>query len=535
MLLFNRKVCYNYSVALPYYFIVILGDIPLNIIRDKLNESLRSILPIAAIVFILSVTIIPMPTSTFLLFLFGVVCLVFGLSIFTMGAELSMQPLGAKIGAHLSQSKHIWLAALISLIIGILITVSEPDLQILAELVSGVPNMLLILTVSVGVGVFLVVAVFRIFFGVSLPLLLIVFYIVTFTLCFFVSPDFWAIAFDSGGVTTGPMTVPFIMTLGAGISSARTSKSSHDDSFGLIALCSIGPILSVLILGICYDLGEGEYVLHSVGEFTETQDGLIFYFKGFVEHAADVAIALLPIIAFTVLFQLFTNAYTGRQLVRIGVGVLYTFVGLVIFLTGANIGFLPVGYAIGETLGTLASGAFLIPLAMLLGFFIVTAEPAVHVLNKQVEQITAGAIPAKAVRLSLSIGVASALGLSMLRILTGISIMWILVPGYIISLALSFLVPRIFTGIAFDSGGVASGAMMSGFVLPMALGACGAIGGNIMTDAFGCVAFSAMTPIISIQISGLIFKLKSKSAVRRFISEEEYFIDYTEGSETLYG
>ena len=507
----------------------------MNIIRDKLNESLRSILPIAAIVFILSVTIIPMPTSTFLLFLFGVVCLVFGLSVFTMGAELSMQPLGAKIGAHLSQSKHVWLAALISLIIGILITVSEPDLQILAELVSGVPNMLLILTVSIGVGVFLVVAVFRIFFGVSLSLLLIIFYMATLLLCFFVSPDFWAIAFDSGGVTTGPMTVPFIMTLGAGISSARTSKSSHDDSFGLIALCSIGPILSVLILGICYDLGEGEYVLHSVADFTETQDGLIYYFKGFVEHAADVVVALLPIIAFTVLFQLFTRAYTGRQLIRIGIGLLYTFVGLVIFLTGANIGFLPVGYAIGETLGTLASGALLIPLAMLLGFFIVTAEPAVHVLNKQVEQITAGAIPAKAVRLSLSIGVASALGLSMLRILTGISIMWILVPGYVISLALSFLVPRIFTGIAFDSGGVASGAMMSGFVLPMAIGACGAIGGNIMTDAFGCVAFSAMTPIISIQISGLIFKLKSRSAVRRFVSEAEYFIDYAEGSEKLYG
>ena len=507
----------------------------MDIIRNKIHESLRSILPIAAIVFILSVTIIPMPTSTFLLFLFGVVCLVFGLSIFTMGAELSMQPLGAKIGAHLSQSKHVWLAALISFVIGILITVSEPDLQILAELVSGVPNMLLILTVSIGVGVFLVIAVFRIFFGISLSLLLIVFYAITLLLCFFVPSDFWAIAFDSGGVTTGPMTVPFIMTLGAGISSARTSKSGHDDSFGLIALCSIGPILSVLILGICYDLGEGEYALHSVGEFTETQDGLLYYFKGFVEHAADVAIALLPIIAFTVLFQLMTRAYTKRQLVRIAVGLLYTFVGLVVFLTGANIGFLPVGYTIGNTLGTLAGGALLIPLAMLLGFFIVTAEPAVHVLNKQVEQITAGAIPAKAVRLSLSIGVASALGLSMLRILTGISIMWILIPGYIISLSLSFLVPRIFTGIAFDSGGVASGAMMSGFVLPMALGACGALGGNIMTDAFGCVAFSAMTPIISIQISGLIFKLKSKSAVRRFVSEEEYFIDYIEGGDAFNG
>ncbi len=499
-----------------------------SVIREKLNESLRSILPIAGIVFLLSVTLTPMDPGTFLLFLFGVVSLIFGLSVFTMGAEMSMQPLGTKIGSHLAKSKHIWVTAFISFVIGVLITVSEPDLQILADLVTGVPNMLLILTISVGVGVFLVIALFRIVLGIPLSYLLVAFYAVTFILCLFVPSDFWAIAFDSGGVTTGPMTVPFIMALGAGVSSSRTSRGGHDDSFGLVSLCSIGPILSVLILGICYGLSGGEYSLDLV-PVTDTREGIVQYFGGFGAHAAEVAVALLPIIAFTALFQLMTKAFSGKQLLRIGFGILYTFLGLVVFLTGANMGFLPVGYALGSSLAQMANGIPLVPIGMVLGYFMITAEPAVHVLNKQVEQITAGAISARAVLLSLSIGVAASLGLSMIRILTGISILWILLPGYIISLALSFFVPRIFTGIAFDSGGVASGTMMSGFVLPLAIGACTTLGGNIMTEAFGCVAFTAMTPIISIQITGLIYKMKSHQAVRRFIAEEEYFLDYTEG------
>lgn len=498
-----------------------------SVIKSKLAESIRCVLPIAAIVFFLSVTIAPMDPGYFLMFLIGVVCLVLGLSIFTMGVELSMQPLGAKIGSHLAGSKRMWLIALLSFIIGVLVTISEPDLQILAEQVSGVPNILLILTVSIGVGVFLVIALFRIVFHVPLAVLLLVFYIVTFTLCFFVSPDFWSIAFDSGGVTTGPMTVPFIMALGAGITTVRSSESGHDDSFGLVSLCSIGPILSVMILGVLYGLGGGDYETTALSPIVETREGVFRYFVGFAEHAGDVLIALLPIIAFTALFQLFTHAFSLKQLVRIGFGVGYTFFGLVLFLTGANMGFMPIGSSLGGTLATFGGGALLVPIGMLLGYFIISAEPAVHILNKQVEQVTAGAISARALNLSLSIGVAAALGLSMMRILTGISILWILLPGYVIALTLAFFTPKIFTGIAFDSGGVASGAMTSGFVLPLAIGACTALGGNVMNEAFGCVAFSAMTPIVSIQISGLIYKMKSRRAVRRFVAEEEYFVDYS--------
>ncbi len=497
-------------------------------IKLKLEESLKSILPIAGIVLLLSITLAPMHPGTFLLFLLGVLCLIAGLAVFTMGAEMSMQPLGNKIGASLASSGKLWLITGISFIIGILVTISEPDLQILAEQVSGVENMVLILAVSVGVGVFLAIAMLKIVFHINLAILLMIFYIIAFALCSFIDKSFWSVAFDSGGVTTGPMTVPFIMAIGAGVSSMRAGKEGHDDAFGLVALCSIGPILAVLILGICFGLRGGEYnVAEMIPEVESTRSGLQLYLHSFAEHSKDVAVALLPTIVFATLFQLITHAFSAKKLIRIGVGIVYTFVGLVIFLTGANEGFLPAGTELGRTIASLGNGYALIPVGMLIGYFIVNAEPAVYVLNKQVEQITAGAISAGTMRLTLSIGVSAAIGLSMLRILTGISILWILIPGYVIALGLSFFVPKFFTGIAFDSGGVASGVMMSAFVLPMAIGACYTRGGNIMTQAFGCVAFVALTPIISIQICGLIYSLKAKRAISRFTSETEVILDYS--------
>ena len=503
-----------------------------SVIKQKFYESLTSILPIAAIVLLLGVTITPMGTDVFLLFLLGVLCLLVGLTMFTMGAEMSMQPLGAKIGAWMAKSKSLWLAAFISFLIGILVTISEPDLQILAEQVEGVENNLLILVISLGVGIFLAFAILRIVFHISLSLMLMIFYIAAFGLCFFISPDFWAVAFDSGGVTTGPMTVPFIMAIGAGVSASRTGDSEHNDSFGLVALCSIGPILAVLILGICFDLSGGAYdTAGMIPAIENTRDGMMQYLHGFADHAQDVGVALLPTIAFAVLFQFLTRAFSLTQLVRVGVGIIYTFVGLVIFLTGANEGFMPAGDMLGRALASIENGWVLIPICMLIGYFIVNAEPAVYVLNKQVEQITAGAISAATMRLALSIGVSGALGLSMLRIVTGISILWILIPGYVLALGLSLFVPKFFTGIAFDSGGVASGAMMSAFVLPLAIGACARLEQPIMTQAFGCVAFVAMTPIISIQICGLLYSLKAKRAIRRFTTENEVFLDYASSFE----
>ena len=496
-------------------------------IKNKLLESLKSILPIALIVFALAVSVTPIKSGDMLLFLIGIVFLVFGMSLFNMGAEMSMQPLGVKIGSTIASSGKLWLIAFVSFVIGIIVTISEPDLQILAEQVSDIPNMVLILTVSLGVGVFLMIALLRIVFGISLNIILVAFYIAAFVISFFLPEGFRPLAFDSGGVTTGPMTVPFIMSLGAGVSSARVSKGGRDDSFGITALCSVGPIISVLVLGICLKIDGGTYTPPLPNVIVDTREGMWLYCTGIVRYAEEVAMALLPIVAFTVIFQLVTRAFSKTQLIRVLIGVIYTFVGLAIFLTGANVGFMPTGAEIGESLAGIGNGWLLVPIGVLLGFFIVKAEPSVYVLNRLVEEMSAGAISGKLTGLGLSAGVAAALGLSCIRILTGISIMWILVPGYIIALVLCFFVPKIFVGIAFDSGGVASGTMMSGFVLPLAIGACNTLGGDVMTDAFGCVAFVAMAPIIAIQIFGLLYSIKSKRRVRNFVSKSESFVEYS--------
>ena len=497
----------------------------MNLLKDKIVESLKSVLPIALIVLALSITIVPISTGDMFLFLVGVVCLVIGMSLFTSGAEMSMQQLGSKIGSTVGGSKKIWLIAFISFIIGILVTISEPDLVILAEQVNGMDNWVLILTVSVGVGIFLAIAVMRIVFNWNLTAIMIGFYAVAFVLGFFVDKSFLSLGFDSGGVTTGPMTVPFIMSIGAGVSISKASGNDRNDSFGITGLCSIGPIISVLVLGIVMKV-EGTYVPTVNDPVADTREGVVRFIHGFGEHLLDVLIALAPIIVFALLFQLVTHAFNKAQIIRMGVGIVYVLVGLAVFLTGANVGFLPTGTTIGQSLASIGGGWLLVPISMLLGYFIVKAEPSVYVLNKLVETMSAGAISGKTTGLGLSIGVSAALGLAALRIITGIHILWFLIPGYIIALTLSFFVPKIFVGISFDSGGVASGTMMSAFVLPLCMGACNTLGGDVMTDAFGCVAFVAMAPIIAIQVCGFVYKVKSEDRVRKFVSANETFVDY---------
>ena len=499
----------------------------LNSVKEKLKESLGSVLPIALIVLLLSLTITPLSPDNMLLFIIGVVFLVAGMSVFTLGAEMSMQQLGAKVGSKMASSGKIWVIAFISFVIGILVTISEPDLVILANQVSGVENNLLIWTVSLGVGLFLMIAVLRIVFKISLSVILAVFYVAAFVLSFFLPEGFRTLAFDSGGVTTGPMTVPFIMSIGAGVSaSIAGNKSGREESFGITGLCSIGPIIAVMILGIVMKIEGGEYTPEHLPGIENTRDTVSVFARGIAQYIPEVLSAILPIIVFTVLFQLITRGYNKKQLIRIAIGFLYTLVGLAVFLTGANIGFLPTGGAIGRSLAEIWGGIPLIPVAMLLGYFIVKAEPSVYVLNKLVEEMSAGAISGRVTGTGLSIGVCAALGLASLRIVADIPILYILIPGYAVALILSFFVPKIFVGISFDSGGVASGTMMSAFVLPLCLGACNALNGNVMEDAFGCVALVAMAPIISIQVCGLIYRIKSENRARSFVSARETFVDY---------
>lgn len=350
--------------------------------------------------------------------------------------------------------------------------------------------------------------------------MLVIFYAVIFILTAFVPGDFLAIAFDSGGVTTGPMTVPFIMAFGIGIAAIRSDRHAADDSFGLVALCSIGPILAVLIMGMIFEPAATEQVSEAIHIYDNTVDlGKTFLIE-FPTYIKEIAISILPIIIFYGIVQLFAREVNKRTLIKIAIGMTYTYIGLVLFLTGVNVGFMPAGNFLGQTIAGLPYAWIIIPIGMIIGYFIVLAEPAVFVLTKQVEEMTSGAISAKAMGLSLSIGVAASVGLAMIRVLTGISILWFLIPGYAIALILTFFVSKIFTAIAFDSGGVASGPMTATFLLPFAMGACEASGGNIITDAFGIVAMVAMTPLITIQIMGLIFKVKENERHKNAVYQE---------------
>lgn len=481
---------------------------------DKVKEALNAVGPIVIIVVLLCFTVAPVNTGVLLEFLTGALFVIVGMGLFTLGAEMSMSPMGERVGGSMVRSRKIWMIILFGFILGFIITISEPDLQVLAGLVPSVPDMTLILAVSLGVGIFLVLALLRIVFGIPLAPVLLVFYALVFVLACFVPEDFLAVAFDAGGVTTGPMTVPFIMALGVGISSIRGDKNSSQDSFGIVSLCSIGPIAAVLILGMVYP-AESSYTQTELVSASDTVQMSLMFFREIPEYLLEMAKSLLPVIVFFAIFQIFTRDINKRTILKIGIGLLYTYIGLVLFLTGANVGFMPAGSYLGSVLASPGISWILIPIGMVIGYFIVKAEPAVYVLMKQVAEITDGAVTEKAMQLSLSTGVAVSVGLSMLRVLTGLPIMYLLIPGYAIALILTFFAPKIFTAIAFDSGGVASGPMTSAFLLPLAQGACQALGGNVVTDAFGVVAMVALTPLITIQVLGLVYKIRGGNLEKR--------------------
>ena len=480
-------------------------------LKEKVKESLSSVLPITLIVLVLSITLVPMEIGTLALFLTGAVLLIFGMGFFQLGAEMSMTPLGEGVGKTLAKREKVILVVLVSFALGTIITIAEPDLQVLANQVASIPNNVLIWTVAVGVGVFLALAVLRIFYRASLAKCLLIAYALLFALTLFSPKDFLAVAFDAGGVTTGPITVPFIMALGVGVSALRAAQGHDADSFGLVALCSVGPILMVLLLGIFYHPSDATYSAVEIAPVVTTRDVAQQFAIGLPDYAKEVLLSILPIVAVCVLFQLLTHHYRRRQLLRTGVGFLYTVIGLILFLTGVNIGFTPVGNLLGSGLADSTYRWVLIPIGALIGYYIVKAEPAVQVLNKQVEDVTGGTVSQSMMNTALSIGVACAGRLSMVRVLTGSSIYWILVPGYALALILARYVPSVFVGIAFDSGGVASGPMTSTFLLPLAMGACTALGGSVVTDAFGVVALVALAPPVAIQIMGVIYVHKAKA------------------------
>ena len=482
------------------------------------EEAAVSVLPVAIIVFLLNLTpLIHLSWTEFFVFLVCAFLLIVGIGLFNLGADIAMTPMGEHIGSGLTKSRSIKLLLAVCFLMGVLITVAEPDLTVLAKQVESVMNgTALIVCVGIGVGIFLLLSVLKIIFKKPLSSMLLFFYMMLF--CFAAillekgSAGFLPMAFDSGGVTTGPITVPFIMALGVGIAASIGGRSASENSFGLIAMCSVGPILAVMMLGLTAN-GEIDYPVPDYSIENQLSDA----FSIFLHTAKEVLLALGLIVAFFAALQILVLKLPIKTIKRIGVGILYTWVGLVIFLASVNIGFMPIGYKIGTDLAAFDSRA-LIAFGFIIGMVVVLAEPAVHVLNKQVEDVTAGTVSKRSMMIALSVGVGISIGLSMLRIALGFSVLYYVIPGYILSLRLSFFVPGLYTAIAFDSGGVASGPLTSGFILPLSIGACVALQGanDVMNYAFGIVAMVAMTPLITIQILG--FRAVVAKNVRRRIA-----------------
>jgi len=486
-----------------------------KILKEKIMEAFSAVLPITVIVLILSIILVPMPSGIILVFLVGAALLVIGMGFFMLGADMAMMPMGEGVGVELTKSSNLLLLIPVSFIIGFIISIAEPDLQVLGRQTPTIPAWILISTVSLGVGLFLALSLVRIIFKIPFSIFLLIFYGIVFAIAL-LAPDtikpFIPVGFDSGGVTTGPITTPFILAVGMGAASLRADKDSQNDSFGLVAMCSVGPIMAVLLLGVFYRPEAVNIVPAILQEAATSMDVARLFIFQIPVFLREVSLALGAVIVCFVFFQMFTRRYKKHQLIRIAVGFVYTMIGLVLFLTGVNVGFFPVGKLLGYQLASSQFKWILVPLGTLVGYFIVAAEPAVHVLNKQVEEISGGSISQKMMMRGLAIGMAAALTITMLRILIRIPIMWILIPGYSIAIILTFFVPKIFTGIAFDSGGVSSGPMSSTFLLPLAMGTCEGVGGDLMIDAFGIVAMVAMTPLIVIQLMGLIYSLKQKEA-----------------------
>ena len=424
----------------------------------KIKEALVSALPITVIVYILSLTpLFDFSQAELITFTVGAVMLVLGIGLFNLGADLAMTPMGTHVGAGLSKQRKLGLLLGVCFVLGMLITIAEPDLQVLANQVSAVMNgTVLIYAVGFGVGAFLVVAVMKIVFKKSLSQMLMLFYMLLFALALLLvvggNDSLLPLSFDSGGVTTGPITVPFIMALGVGISSVLGDRRSKENSFGLVALCSVGPVLAVLVLGI-FSTNDLSY---AVPDYEVSSDILGAFLHTAGHTAKEVAVALGLIVAFFLVCQVVFLKLPWKRLLKIGVGVAFTYVGLVIFLTGVNVGFMPIGYQLGVGLAH-GDSALLVVFGVIVGVLVVLAEPAIHVLNSQVEEVTGGLVSKKSMMLGLCIGVGAAIGLSMIRIVFDFSLAYYLVPGYFISLALSLFVPPVYTAIAFDSGGTASG------------------------------------------------------------------------------
>ncbi len=504
-------------------------------LREKLKESLVSVVPVSLMVFLLAVTPwVDISRHELLVFGAAALLLIIGISLFNLGADMAMTPMGQYIGEGLTKSRKLGILLSISFLMGLLITIAEPDLSVLAGQVGAVMNgTLLILTVGVGVGFFLLLAVLKIVFHSDLTSILMFCYMILFSIAALLfdsgKGSFLPLSFDSGGVTTGPITVPFIMALGVGIAMTVGGRNASENSFGLIALCSVGPIAAVLLLSLTAK-GDLSFTIPDYSMDTVLDQGL-GGLLGII--ALEVGKSLVLVVLFFFILQFTILKLPSTKIIQILFGIVYTFLGLVLFLAAVAMGFMPVGFKIGTQLAAF-NPVILIVFAFVLGMVVVLAEPAVHVLNNQVAEITGGEVSKRQMMTALSVGVGVSIGLSVIRVYYGFSLLYYLIPGYLLSLGLSFFVPKLYTAIAFDSGGVASGPLTSSFILPLVIGACCTLQGEtaVLDFAFGVVAMVAMTPLITIQTLGFrsVLKVRSRdnAAIQRILAASDDQIIYFE-------
>jgi hypothetical protein len=488
----------------------------LNVLLEKLKEVSYAVLPITLIVLILNFTVTPLGASTFIRFLIGALLIILGLSIFLFGVDIGVSPIGQSMGAALAKTNKLWIVGVAGLILGFFISIAEPDLHILAGQVDSVTaglisKLSIVVIVSIGIAVMIAFGLIRIVYNVPLYQVLTVLYLIIFVLSLFTSSEFLAISFDASGATTGALTVPFILALALGVSALKkNTKASEKDSFGLVAIASAGAIISVMVMSIIAKTDKITAGLeHSLPKSSSIMAPFMHQLPTVLQ---EVFLALLPLLILFLVFQKISFKMDSKHFRRILKGILYTYIGLVLFLTGVNAGFMDVGSIIGQKVAALDNKSILITIGFVLGLVTVLAEPAVYVLTHQIEDVTSGYIKRKIILFALSIGIGLAVALSMIRIIVPEIQLWhYLLPGYLISIGLSYLVPKLFVGIAFDAGGVASGPMTATFILAFAQGAAEAIeSANVLVDGFGMISLVALTPLITLQIVGLIFKIKSK-------------------------
>lgn len=477
---------------------------------EKCREAVVSVVPIVILVLLLHLTVSPLGDDL-PRFLAGAVLFVAGLGLFLVGADIGVLPVGQKVGSTLTEKRNLTLMLAVGFTVGFIITVAEPDVQVLAAQVTGVAPvmapMALVGIIAAGVGFFVAVAMGRIIFQLSLKTLLFLCYAAVFLCACFTQDLFLGIGFDAGGATTGPMTVPFIMALGVGVAAVRGGSHAGDDSFGFVGLASVGPILAVLMLGLFASPAAPD----AASAAETTSRGLVAHFIALLpEVTHEVATALGPLAMLFLLFRLFLIRLSRRQTLRMVMGLIYTFIGVILFFLGVKGGFMPAGDALGALLSNPEHRFLLIPVALILGAVVVCAEPAVWILTEQVEQVSGGAIRRRLMLAALSAGVSLAVGMAMYRVISGTSLWYFLIPGYAAAMLLMRFCPKMFTAIAFDSGGVASGPMASTFILAFMLGVSKGVGGNPAVDAFGCIAMIAMTPLIAIQLLGIVFSRKTE-------------------------